>query len=199
MGNSSNFLPKINSSIGKELESKKVYLKKCIKYIEDIRNKSSTDYFEDYIISQGEKIIDKGESVINKLEYSNYLDLIRRSMDNYEVTLGRVDESSLCKIDNSIIIRTTKYMSYNMIENDCYSYIRRMKRKCEFNNIDKVIEEYVYAAELDSKSIDYIKVLSEYPIDSIRILLKIRDMKEHKLEKQWIEQINISKKNDKLL
>ena len=199
MGNNLNFIPRINSSIGKEFESKKIYLRKSIKYITDIKNKSSTDYFEDYIISESEKIIEIATRAIEKLFMNDYLSLIRRSMDRYEVTMGRVDEGSLSRKEEDIIIRTTKYMSYNMIENDCYAYIRRMKRKYDFNNIENVIKEYVYEAELSNRSYIYIELLSKYPIESIKTLLKIKDTKGRMTEEQWIEQINISKKIDGLL
>ncbi len=199
MGNSLNFIPRINSSIGKEIESKKVYLRKNIKYITDIKNKSSTNYFEEYIVNEGQQIIDIATRAIGKLLIDDYLSLIRRSMDRYEVTIGRTDEGSIKRKDEDIIIRTKKYMSYNMIENDCYSYIRRMKRKYQFNSIDDAIKEYVYEANLSSTSYTYIKLLSEYPIESIKILLKIKDVKDRMTEEQWIEQINISKKIDGLL
>ena len=199
MGNNLNFIPRINSSIGKEIESKKVYLRKNIKYITDIKNKSSTNYFESYIVDEGENIINIARGAIDKLVVDDYLSLIRRSMERYEVTLGRSDEGSLRRKDNGIIIRTTRYMSYNMIENDCYSYIRRMKRRYDFNSIDDVIKEYILEANLSGTSYAYIKLLSEYPIESIKTLLKIKDVKDRMTEEQWIEQINISKKIDGLL
>ena len=199
MGNKENFMPRINSILGKEIESKKIYLRKSTKYIEHLKNKSNRSEFENYIIEEGNKVIYSAQKAINAVIKDEYLNLIKRSMNNYEMTIGRVDEGSLAIDNNNIIMRTTKYIAYNMIENDCYSYIRKLKRKGEIHKIECTIQEFIYLSDLDKISANYISLLTDYPLESIKILLKIRNEKEKFTEEQWIKQIKISRNIDGLL
>lgn len=51
-------------------------------------------------------------------------------MKRYEICLGRVDESSLKRDKNEIIyIRSNKYIVYDLLESDCYNYIKKNQKK----------------------------------------------------------------------
>ena len=76
-------------------------------------------------------------------------------MKRYEICLGRVDESSLKRDKNEIIyIRSNKYIVYDLLESDCYNYIKKIKRRKKGYGINNIIDEFVNKSALDQGSIN---------------------------------------------
>lgn len=198
MGKKSTILPRIESSIGKEIESFIVQVKKVKKMVSFLRNKEDKNDFDYFIIDEGSKILVEAIKCLNLLNNDEYLRIISRSMNNYEMCLGRVDEGSLKKDDRTIYIRTIRYLSYNMIEHDCYSYIKRLKRHGYEGNIDNIINDFAYKAQLNKESITYMNLLVNYPIESIKALIKLKYDKDKFTEMEWIKEINSAKKIDSI-
>ena len=96
----------------------------------------------------------------------------------------------------TICIRTTRYISYNMIEHDCYNYIKRLKKRGYEGDIIKLINDFAYKSDLNKDSIDYITVLSNYPLESIKTLLKLKEDRERFSDEEWIKEIGIAQKID---
>ena len=96
----------------------------------------------------------------------------------------------------AICIRTTRYISYNMIEHDCYNYIKRLKKRGYEGDIIKLINDFAYKSDLNKDSIDYITVLSNYPLESIKTLLKLKEDRERFSDEEWIKEIGIAQKID---
>ena len=141
-GKKINMIPRIESSIGREMESFIVQAKRIsrmIKYFEEKYNKSDFDLF---IVEEGNKILNRANKSLNALNEDEYLKIIMRSMNNYDICLGRVDEGNLKKEGLAIKIRTTRYISYNMIEQDCYNYIKRLKKRGYKEDINKLVNNY---------------------------------------------------------
>ena len=126
------------------------------------------------------------------MDNESYFDLIRRSMNNYEMCLGRVDEGNLKLAENEILkIRTTKYISYNLIEHDLFNYIKRIKRR-NFNiQIEKVIDEFVYKSSLSEKSKNYLTALCNYPFETMKLIYKYRGYDDNDYD-DWIKKINMA-------
>ena len=123
-------IPRIQSVIGREFEGYKVDIKKNKNYINKIINNKSTNYIEDYLIDEGSRIIKKAQETLSLLDLEIYFSIIKRSMKRYEICLGRVDESSLKRDKNEIIyIRSNKYIVYDLLESDCYNYIKKSKEE----------------------------------------------------------------------
>ena len=163
-------IPRIQSVIGREFEGYKVDIKKNKNYINKIINNKSTNYIEDYLIDEGSRIIKKAQETLSLLDLEIYFSIIKRSMKRYEICLGRVDESSLKRDKNEIIyIRSNKYIVYDLLESDCYNYIKKIKR------INNIIDEFVNKSALDQGSIKYLRILSIYPNESMKILNKCRN------------------------
>ena len=171
-------------------------IKKIEKMIEILDEKNKKSNFDYFIIEEGNKALDRAKNSLNSLNDKEYLELIMRSMNNYEICLGRVDEGNLIKINNIINIRTIRYLSYNLLENDCYNYIKRLRKKGIDINTEEIINCFLNKWNLDDKSLRYINVLANYPIESMKLLLKLKYDKSKFTEEQWIEQINLSKKID---
>ena len=169
-------IPRIQSVIGREFEGYKVDIKKNKNYINKIINNKSTNYIEDYLIDEGSRIIKKAQETLSLLDLEIYFSIIKRSMKRYEICLGRVDESSLKRDKNEIIyIRSNKYIVYDLLESDCYNYIKKIKRRKKRYGINNIIDEFVNKSALDQGSIKYLRILSIYPNESMKILNKCRN------------------------
>ena len=145
-------------------------------YINKIINNKSTNYIEDYLIDEGSRIIKKAQETLSLLDLEIYFSIIKRSMKRYEICLGRVDESSLKRDKNEIIyIRSNKYIVYDLLESDCYNYIKKIKRRKKGYGINNIIDEFVNKSALDQGSIKYLRILSIYPNESMKILNKCRN------------------------
>lgn len=169
-------IPRIQSVIGREFEGYKVDIKKNKNYINKIINNKSTNYIEDYLIDEGSRIIKKAQETLSLLDLEIYFSIIKRSMKRYEMCLGRVDESSLKRDKNEIIyIRSNKYIVYDLLESDCYNYIKKIKRRKKGYGINNIIDEFVNKSALDQGSIKYLRILSIYPNESMKILNKCRN------------------------
>ena len=169
-------IPRIQSVIGREFEGYKVDIKKNKNYINKIINNKSTNYIEDYLIDEGSRIIKKAQETLSLLDLEIYFSIIKRSMKRYEICLGRVDESSLKRDKNEIIyIRSNKYIVYDLLESDSYNYIKKIKRRKKGYGINNIIDEFVNKSALDQGSIKYLRILSIYPNESMKILNKCRN------------------------
>ncbi len=169
-------IPRIQSVIGREFEGYKVDIKKNKNYINKIINNKSTNYIEDYLIDEGSRIIKKAQETLSLLDLEIYFSIIKRSMKRDEICLGRVDESSLKRDKNEIIyIRSNKYIVYDLLESDCYNYIKKIKRRKKGYGINNIIDEFVNKSALDQGSIKYLRILSIYPNESMKILNKCRN------------------------
>lgn len=169
-------IPRIQSVIGREFEGYKVDIKKNKNYINKIINNKSTNYIEDYLIDEGSRIIKKAQETLSLLDLEIYFSIIKRSMKRYEICLGRVDESSLKRDKNEIIyIISNKYIVYDLLESDCYNYIKKIKRRKKGYGINNIIDEFVNKSALDQGSIKYLRILSIYPNESMKILNKCRN------------------------
>lgn len=190
-------IPRIDSSIGKDIENFKVQIKKNIRWINILKEKKDKSKLESFIVDEGRKIIERADNTIKALDNDLYLKLIKRSMQNYELCLGRVDGGNL-KIDSCgrIKIRTVKYISYNLIESDCYNYIKRLKRHGYEGDINEIIKTFVYLAALQNESEHYIKVLVNYPLEQMRVLSRYKDEWNMLSDKEWINEIELASIKD---
>lgn len=196
IGKKVTIIPRIESSIGKEIVNFIVQIKKVGKMIELLEERNKKSDFDYFVIEEGNRVLDRAKKSLNNLDDKEYLELIMRSMNNYEICLGRVDEGNIIKVNNVINIRTIRYLSYNLLENDCYNYIKRLRKKGYEGNVEEVINCFLNEWNLNDESLRYIKVLANYPIESIKILLKLKYDKNKFAEERWIEEIKLSKKID---
>lgn len=195
-GKKTNIIPRVESSIGKEIESFTVMAKKTLKMIKSFEEKYNKNDFDIFIIDEGNKILSRANKSLNALDEDEYLKIIIRSMNNYDICLGRVDEDNLKKEGLIIYTRTTRYISYNMIEHDCYNYIKKLKKRGYEGDIIKLINDFAYKSNLNRDSINYMTVLSNYPLESIKTLLKLKEERDKFSDEEWIKEIGIAQKID---
>lgn len=192
MNNGVTIIPRINSTIGKDVENFRVQNKKVEKILKSISlndDKSNLDY---YILEKGNIALERAKKSFDVMDNEIYFELIRRSMNNYEMCLGRVDEGNLKFEENEILkIRTTKYISYNLIEHDLFKYIKRIKRRGFNIQTEKVIDEFIYKSSLSEKSKNYLTALCNYPFETMKLLYKYRCCQDNDYD-EWIKKIKVA-------
>lgn len=154
------------------------------KYRKDITNSTLVDQ---YIINNGEELLKRGELSINHILKNNYINLIKRSMMNYEVCLVRVDQGNLKKSEKGLNVGSLKYLTYNLIENDLYSYIKRLKRKSNNIDLESLAVNYVNKSSLGNDSVEYLKGLISYPFETLKVWDKYLRGKEVLTEDEYME------------
>lgn len=148
---------------------------------------ASSNIVDEYIIKNGKEFINMGELSINHVLKSNYMDLIKRSMRNYEVCLVRVDQGNLKKTDSGLNIGSIKYLTYNLIENDLYSYIKRIRRRNSDIDLESLIVSYVQKSLLNNDSIEYLKGLASYPFETLKVWDKYLRGRDLLTEDEYID------------
>ena len=167
-----NTLPRIGASIGKEINSYELQIIFIERYVKSLELKKDLSLVDYYLIKYAVGILELGKRSINHIYNNNYKNLIERSMINYEVCLGRVDENNLNVVDNKIFIKNYNYLTYNLKEHDIYSYIKRLKREKIDKNLEEVIKYYIDISGLNEDSKEYIRGLASYPNEQLRVIEK---------------------------
>ncbi|WP_297422669.1 spore coat protein [Clostridium sp.] len=170
-------LNRIKSSIGKEVESYKVQIKKLQRHYDYIISKPCTNDIEKIILSNGKIMLRKAKKALNYIYENDYYGVIKRSMNREEICIGKVDKNNLRKIQGKIEIGTIKGMAYNLVEEDLYNYIKKLQRK-EFDiEEEELIKIFVRGSHLSFNSFDYLKGLCSYPKDFLKTWERYRDRK----------------------
>lgn len=186
-----NLFPRIKCTIGKEIDNFKGQILLIKKYRNNINNKKKLNELDRYILENSNVLIEKVNNSLINIENSDYRNLIKRSMNNYEVCLGRVDEANLSVAeDGKINIGTIKYLTYNLKENDIYFYIKKIKRRNISINIEEVIDYYISKENLGKNSREYLKALVLIPNEELRILERIILGKIKIPEEEVLKEIN---------
>ncbi len=189
MNNGITIIPRINSTIGKDVENFRVQIKKVEKGLKSINSNNKKSDLDFYILEKANIVLNRAKKSIGTMDNEIYFELIRRSMNNYEMCLGRVDEGNLKIEENDVLkIRTVKYISYNLIEHDLFNYIKRVKRK-KFNiQVEEVIDEFVYKSSLSEKSKNYLTALCNYPFETMKLIYKYRYYDDNDYD-EWTKKI----------
>ncbi|WP_090088594.1 spore coat protein [Clostridium uliginosum] len=191
LGYRGNCLTRIGSSIGKEVESYKVQVKRLQKDYDKIIETGMKNNLDKLIISDGKRILQQATEVIDYIYNHNYFGIIERSMNREEICIGRADQGNLTNKPN-IQIGSIKYVSYNLVEEDLYKYIKRLQRKnCKIDE-EELIKTFIYESHLSNDSFFYLKGLNSYPKDSLRIWERYRANKKSKTEEEFLMQFKKS-------
>ncbi|PRR83183.1 hypothetical protein CLVI_12250 [Clostridium vincentii] len=190
---------RINSTIGKRVESIKVYIKRLKKDLEWRQKKEFSNSMDRFLLSKGGNIIKQGERALEEIGGIDYLGLIKRSMKQNEICLGRTDQGNLRK-NNGIEIGNIKGLSYNLIEEDIYEYLKKIRRRVISPNEEAYIERYIIEKKLENNSKEYIKLLLEIPYDSLRQWLRYSEGKRNMAPDDYFKNIEeISKYENKVM
>lgn len=182
----------IKSTVGKDMEKLKLDIKKLRRNLINIQIKNSMDEF---IFSRGNLILNQAEKATLRLKKIDYIKLIKRAMKKNEICLGNVDESNIRVMDR-IEIGNIDQISYNLVEDDIYNYIRKLKKNIQENYLDEIVDWYINIAKLSSLSKNYINTLLLIPKDSIKIWKKYLKNKKNYDSSFYLNKISKSYKNE---
>lgn len=192
-----NLLPRIGGSIGREIDNYNCAGILLEKYLGILQNKKNINLIDSYLIKNGDDLLQRAKQSLKNLCLNNYRKLIKRSMCNYEVCLGRVDEGNLIVSDNEeIFIGTIKYLTYNIKEHDIYSYIKKIKKRDIGIDIDELISFYIEKSSLDNSSKEYLKSLTAYPNEEFKIVERYILGKITINEREILENLHEAKRID---
>lgn len=179
---------RLYSTIGKRIENYKVYLRRLkidLEYRESIENLNEVDLF---LLNEGENILKQGWESIKLLKDVDYIELIKRSMNLGEICLGKTDESNLRK-NKAIEIGKTKNISYNIIEEDIYIYLKKLKRRNKNLKIEYYLDEFINLSKLGKDSREYIKILLSFPTDTLKHWLRYKEGKKDMAFEEYLTNI----------
>ena len=158
---------RINSTIGKLIESVKVDLKKCKLSLNELYSKNGKNIMDEFLLSNGEIVIKRTEEALISLKEIDYIGVINRSMKKNEMCLGSVDEENL-RVSEGIEIGSIKNISYNLVEEDIYNYLCKVRRRHHENNLEEYVSKYSEDAFLGINSKEYLKILLLIPRDTMK-------------------------------
>ncbi|WP_300382570.1 hypothetical protein [Clostridium sp.] len=186
-----NLFPRIRCTIGKEIDNFYGQALLIKRYLNNIRNKEDLQELDKYILENGTGLIDKVYNAINYIQDNGYKSIIKRSMNNYEVCLGKTDGGNLTvSEDGEIKVTTIKYLNYNLKENDIYLYLKKIKRRQMLRNIEDVIDYYIVKENLTEDSREYLKGMLSIPNEELKFLERAILGKIKISEKKFSEEIN---------
>ena len=189
-----NTLSRFGSTIGKEVESFKVQLKRIKRDYRIIFDKNYKNDTEKLFLSEGKRMIYQGRQAVDYIYNNGYLDIIKRSMNREEICIGRADSGNLKKEDGKFKIGLTKGMSYNLVEEDLYKYIKRSQKKEIKIDVEEFIRIFVHPSHLSQSSIYYLNGLCMYPRDFFKVWERYRDNKKNKSSDEFLELLSNSLK-----
>lgn len=184
-----NLLPRLRASIGKELEGYKTQILFVDRFIRELENRKDLNKVDKYIKEWAKIILYNAKISLSHIALKDYREIIERSMRNYEICLGRVDESNLVLAEDKIIVGTIKYMTYNIKEHDIYSLIKKIKRKSIDIPLREVIDYYIEKEGLSEGSRKYLIGLSTYPNEQLKVIKRYIEGKYDLKEEDILENI----------
>ncbi|HCW54283.1 MAG TPA: spore coat protein [Clostridium sp.] len=173
-------LERFQSVIGKDIEGYKVQMKKLKRNYDFLLDKHQKNEAEKLLISEGNRMLQKGNESIKYIYEHGYFTVIERSMNREEICIGRADAGNLRTNGDKIEIGIDKGMVYDLVEEDMYRYIKRLQRKKININEEELIKLFVHLSHLSFDSIHYLKGLCTYPRDFLRTWEKYIENKKNK-------------------
>lgn len=164
---------RLESTIGKLVEDFKVGLKKLKREEQALKSKKIENDFERLLLDNIESYIERTEKSIKNIYANGYLDLIRRSMRNKEISIGTGDFVNLTE-DKILQIKNITKCSYDMVEVDCFYLLSKCKKKRHELDYDRLIREFCSIKFLTEDSYNFIASLLSYPYEFVRISTKYR-------------------------
>lgn len=190
VGCSFNNIHKFGSSIGKIAEDLKVDIKKAMRDYKYIMEKDNKTPVEKFILSEGKNLIVQAVEAEKYIYSHGYMEIIKRSMNRNEMTLGRTDMTNLTKKNGMIEIGTIKSMSYGLVEDDLYRFIKKCQKKDMHFDMEEAVVDFTRKSHLSSYSQNYLKGLCMYPKDFFKQWEKYRINKKNKSDDEFLEILN---------
>lgn len=181
----------IKSTIGKEFESYKVQIKRLERHYDNVVKKPCPNDVDKLILGNGKIMLNKAKDSVNYIYEHDYLEVIRRSMNREELCLGKVHANNLRRNKDRIEIGVINDMTYNLVEEDVYSYIKKLQRLGFNIDVDELIKLFVHASHLSFNSFEYLRGLFSYPRDFFKLWEKYINIRRKSINEVDMKKSNI--------
>lgn len=189
-----NGVSRIKSTIGKEVEDYKVQIKKLQRHYDYTVSKLCPNEVDKLILTNGKIMLEQAKGSLNHIYGHNYLGIIKRSMNREEICIDKVDRNNLRKNEGKIEIGIIKDITYNLVEEDLYNYIKKLQKKQVDIDEEELIKLFVHASHLSFNSFDYLRGLCSYPRDFFKAWERYRNNKKEKTNEEILLELNKSLK-----
>jgi hypothetical protein len=162
---------------GKLVEKYKKQKKYYKNYIESLKSKGELNNFEKSIFECSDEYLFRAEKALKVISNSEYISIIKRSMDKYEICLGNTNFNNLRKREH-LEIANLQDCGFCNVEMDAINLLSKLKRKnvkLDFNNL---IDFYLELEELDDNSKKFILAMLSYPSGLISLVLDYKKGKK---------------------
>ena len=180
---------RIRSNLGRRLENIYSEIKKLESDYVKRQSEKSLNVMDEFIIKNGQELLKYTKDIIRGINRNKYVEIIYRSMKRNEITLGRTDEANIRVFDN-IEIGTLEYVSYNLVEEDIYNYLKKIKHRKIDIDLYSIIKNYVDLAHLNKVSEKYIQMLVSIPNDTLRQWYRYKQNKRDIEPEEYYKNIN---------
>jgi hypothetical protein len=163
----------INNKIGKTVEKYKLLLRNLKKTIKKMESNTYSNNFEDTLLKNSDTYLKRAEDCMEIVNNSNYIELVKRSMDRSELCLTNTYFNNI-RSRNGLEIVSIKRCAYNMLEMDGVYVIRKLKRTGLDINYNKVIDYFCEIEGFNKNSGMFMKALCSYPHEYMKCCERYR-------------------------
>lgn len=179
---------------GRTIEQYKVYIKRVKRKYNDIMNNSPKNEFEELLLEYGKNYLNRAEKSIKDIYDTEYLEIIRRSMNRNEICLGNTYFNNLRKIKFIEVLNLEK-CSYDLVEMDAATFFKKLMKKNLKLHYKKLIDKFCDFENLDNRSNTFLQSLIEYPTEFMKCCNKYITSTKYMM---YDNKLNIDKSKDKL-
>ena len=137
--------------------------------------------------------LERGERVLETIKFSSYLEILKRSMNNTEISIGNTSFRNITREKGVIYYTTLDYCNYNFIEINAVDFIRRCKKKKIKIDYASLIRDFVNYNDLSKSSENLILALVSYPYEYMKWVNYYRLKKKELSEEEYKNKLNLSK------
>lgn len=177
-------------------EEIKVLLKRYRKYMEILCKKDELSCVEEFILNDKEDMLLRGEQAVNNISFDEYLNVLKRSMEFSEISIGNQSFDNISRIHGSIYIVSLKDICFNFMEMDAFELLKKLKKRDIDISYENIIEEFCDYNGLSYFSEKLIKSLLSFPYDYFKWCNNYRMNKKKFTEEEYLKKIMRAKAKD---
>jgi len=159
------------SYVWKKPEHLNKNLRSLKKYYNKILEDKPKNEYEDQIFKYGEEYIKLGTRCSDELKSVKYKLLIKRSMVNKEIALGKANYDNL-KMEEKIKIKDINSIGYNMVEMDIIQFLNKIKKRIPDKELIQHVNYFCNLKGLSAISKKFILTMLSFPSKFIKYSLR---------------------------
>ncbi|MBU5316505.1 hypothetical protein KQI30_09510 [Clostridium bornimense] len=183
----------INNKTGRYYENIKMLSRRARKYICNLEKLNQLTIVEEYILSNTNEMLERGERALETIKISSYLEILKRSMNNTEISIGNTSFRNITRENGTIYYATLDDCNYNFIEMNAVDFVRRCKKKKIEIDYSLLIRDFVNYNDLSKSSEDLILALVSYPYEYMKWVNYYRLKKKELSEEEYKNKLSLSK------